>query len=76
MATQLRTLAGPAPRRRRDSASTDRIRHDGPGMTETSPVSAQPAPRQRDIKTIRALLPYLWPAGAIELRWRVVTAHL
>ena len=43
-------------------------------MTVASPVSAQTTPRQRDIKTIRALLPYLWPTGAVELRWRVVIA--
>ena len=43
-------------------------------MTADSPVSAGRFSRQRDIKTIRALLPYLWPRGATELRLRVVIA--
>ncbi len=39
------------------------------------PTGPAGGPSQRqDIKTIRALLPYLWPAGAVELRARVVLA--
>ncbi len=31
---------------------------------------------KRDLKTIRALVPYLWPEGALGLRFRVITALL
>ncbi len=43
-------------------------------MTTDSPESGGRFSRQRDIRTIRALLPYLWPRGATELRLRVVIA--
>ncbi len=33
-----------------------------------------PAGRRSDIKTIRSLLPYLWPAGELEMRYRVVAS--
>ncbi len=40
-----------------------------------APTGPAGGPSQRqDIKTIRALLPYLWPAGEVELRARVVLA--
>ena len=42
-------------------------------MRRTASEPAEPGPRN-DLKTIRSLLPYLWPAGERELRARVVVA--
>ncbi|MFI4989073.1 MAG: ABC transporter transmembrane domain-containing protein, partial [Alphaproteobacteria bacterium] len=42
-----------------------------------TPPRSQPSPRQSAVeawRTIRTLLPYLWPKGAFDLRARVVTA--
>ena len=41
-------------------------------MTSVSPASTTSALPRQDLKTIRALIPYLWPAHAPELRVRVV----
>ncbi|MEE8532683.1 MAG: ABC transporter ATP-binding protein/permease [Alphaproteobacteria bacterium] len=43
-------------------------------MTSVSPASTTSALPRQDLKTIRALIPYLWPAHAPELRVRVVVA--
>ncbi len=43
-------------------------------MTSVSPASTTSALPRQDLKTIRALMPYLWPAHAPELRVRVVVA--
>ncbi len=43
-------------------------------MTSVSPASTISALPRQDLKTIRALMPYLWPAHAPELRVRVVVA--
>ena len=43
-------------------------------MTSTSTRLAGKVPGRQDIATIRALLPFLWPAGSVELRVRVVLA--
>ncbi len=42
-------------------------------MQSREPGPGAIGPRN-DLKTIRALLPYLWPAGALEMRVRVVIA--
>ena len=43
-------------------------------MTLVSTGPAATLRRRRDIESIRALLPFLWPAGAVELRVRVILA--
>ena len=43
-------------------------------MTSASFDSAARTPPRKDVEAIRALLPFLWPAGAIELRLRVAVA--
>ena len=42
-------------------------------MQSREPGPGAIGPRS-DLRTIRALLPYLWPAGAPEMRLRVVIA--
>ena len=43
-------------------------------MTSVSFDSAARPARRKEVEAIRALLPFLWPAGAIELRVRVAVA--
>ncbi len=43
-------------------------------MTTTAANAPGRAAGRRDIATIRTLLPYLWPAGSLEMRTRVVIA--
>lgn len=44
------------------------------GMTRPSEQDSRPTPPGDDWKTIRALLPYLWPATRFDLRLRVAMA--
>jgi len=44
------------------------------GMTRPSEQESRPTPAGGDWKTIRALMPYLWPATRLDLRVRVALA--
>ena len=45
-------------------------------MTPAEPTTLPRGTARRGLATVRALLPYLWPKGALELRTRVVIALL
>ncbi len=52
-------------------AASPRLRHIGPHMHPAPPTEPQ---GDADFRTLRRFLPYLWPAGQVALKARVVLA--